>query len=55
MCIFDDTVTIDARALLINPDTEYIFVYEIDKKAIRTEILNAGFPSNYVQEEIIEE
>ena len=55
MCIFDDTVTIDARALLINPDTEYIFVYEIDKKAIRPEILNAGFPLNYVQEEIIEE
>ena len=55
MCIFDDTVTIDARALLINPDTEYIFVYEIDKRAIKQEILNAGFPSNYTQEEIVEE
>ena len=54
MCIFDDIVTINASALIVNPNTEFIFCYEIDKRALKPGV-NNDLPPNYVQEEILEE
>ena len=50
LCLFDDTVTINAKALMVNPSTEYIFAYEIDKRAMKPD-LNAGLQPNYVKDD----
>ena len=50
----DDIATINARSLQINPNNEYIFVHEIEKKVFKPDY-NAGLLPNYEPPQIEEE
>ena len=58
ICLLDDVATLNARILQINPNNEYVFVYEIEKRVFKLDY-NAGLPSNYepplIEEETKEE